>query len=148
MAHERGYEAAGEHAVFVDTGAYVGLSVIRDSHHDEAVALFERLGRAQIHLVTTNFVVVETHALILARSGRDLAASVLSWIDASPPLKIRVSEDDERRAREIITRYRDKGFTLTDATSFAVMERLDINRAVAFDRHFARYGFHLVGAAP
>lgn len=29
----------------------------------------------------------------------------------------------------------------TDATSFAVMERLGLDRALAFDRHFTQYGF-------
>ena len=30
---------------------------------------------------------------------------------------------------------------MTDAISFAVMERLHITRAFTFDRHFAQYGF-------
>jgi predicted nucleic acid-binding protein len=30
---------------------------------------------------------------------------------------------------------------MTDAISFAVMERLHITRVFAFDRHFAQYGF-------
>jgi predicted nucleic acid-binding protein len=100
--------------------------------------------RDRVRLVTTNFVVAETHALILARSGRDLAANILQWIDESPTVKIRVNEADELRAREIIRHFRDKAFTLTDATSFAVMERLGIDRAVAFDRHFRQYGFQMV----
>jgi uncharacterized protein len=49
-----------------------------------------------------------------------------------------------RRGREIIYRYGDKDFTLTDATSFAVMERLAITRAFSFDHHFSQYGFTIL----
>jgi predicted nucleic acid-binding protein len=59
---------------------------------------------------------------------------------------IRVDEEDERRAREIIFRYDDKDFSLTNATSFAVMERAGISMAFTFDRHFAQYGFTVLGA--
>lgn len=96
-------------------------------------------------LVTTNFVLAETHALVLARRNRFLAARVLAEIDASPTLVVRAEEGDERRAREIIERYADKAFSLTDAISFAVMERLRIGVALTFDRHFAQYGFAVLG---
>ena len=48
------------------------------------------------------------------------------------------------RAREIIRQYEDKSFSLTDATSFAVMERLRISYAFTFDRNFAQYGFTIL----
>ena len=54
---------------------------------------------------------------------------------------IRSRASDEERAREIIYQYDDKDFSMTDAISFAVMERLRIARAFTFDRHFAQYGF-------
>ena len=44
------------------------------------------------------------------------------------------------RALEIIERYQDKEFSLTDATSFAVMERLGIEAAFAFDADFRQFG--------
>ncbi|SHF68103.1 PIN domain-containing protein [Desulfofundulus australicus DSM 11792] len=47
--------------------------------------------------------------------------------------------------REIIKKYRDKDFSFTDATSFAVMYRYGINLAFTFDRHFKQYGFETVG---
>jgi predicted nucleic acid-binding protein len=41
----------------------------------------------------------------------------------------------------------DKDFTLTDATSFAVMERLGITYAFTFDHPFTQYGFIALTAA-
>ena len=49
----------------------------------------------------------------------------------------------ESSAIELLKRYYDKSFSLTDATSFIVMERLGIKTAIAFDQHFAQYGFNL-----
>jgi len=54
---------------------------------------------------------------------------------------VRARAADEVRARHIIYQYDDKAFSMTDAISFAVMERLHITRAFTFDRHFAQYGF-------
>ncbi len=83
----------------------------------------------------------------MGRHGRDVAARVLRDIDASAGTTVvRVSARDERRAREIIERYDDKEFSLTDAISFAVMERLRIGSAFTFDRHFAQYGFAVLEA--
>jgi predicted nucleic acid-binding protein len=54
-----------------------------------------------------------------------------------------VSLADEEKAKDIIRRYTDKTFSYTDATSFAVMERLGAREAFAFDPHFQQYGLKL-----
>lgn len=40
-----------------------------------------------------------------------------------------------------IVTYQDKSFSLADATSFVVMERLRSRWAFSFDEHFTQYGF-------
>jgi uncharacterized protein len=57
-----------------------------------------------------------------------------------------VTPADVERAKAIIYQYDDRDFSLTDATSFAVMERLRIPTAFTFDRHFAQYGFTVLTA--
>jgi predicted nucleic acid-binding protein len=57
-----------------------------------------------------------------------------------------VTPADVRRAKAIIYQYTDKDFSLTDAISFAVMERLDIHLAFTFDRDFAQYGLTVLTA--
>ena len=39
----------------------------------------------------------------------------------------------------------DKTYSYTDATSFAVMERLGLKTAFAFDPHFRQHGFQVLG---
>ena len=40
----------------------------------------------------------------------------------------------------LLRAHDDKTYSLCDAMSFVVMERLSITDAIAFDRHFAEYG--------
>jgi predicted nucleic acid-binding protein len=126
--------------VFVDTGGFYALLNRRDEHHRDAVRLFRQAQREAWFLFTTNFVLAESHALILARMGRDMAWNFLSATIAGQTNIVRVEEGDERRARVIIEQYHDKAFSYCDALSFAVMERLDIQTAIAFDDHFRQYG--------
>ncbi len=131
--------------VFVDTSAYFAVANSRDRSHRLAATVVRRLADQRVRLFTTNFIVAETHALALSRLGRREAARVLAEIDISAVI-IRVSASDERRARDIINRYDDKDFSLTDAMSFAVMKRLGIPIAFAFDRDFTQYGFQVLSA--
>jgi len=86
----------------------------------------------------------ETHALFLARLGQLAATTFLREMLQSNTTVVRVRAADEERALTIIFQYQDKDFSLTDATSFAVMERLGITTAFPFDRHFAQYGFTIL----
>ena len=129
--------------VFVDTSAFYAALNRRDRFHPEAASLFERATVEEWRLVTSNFVLAETHALILTRMSRELATA---WLRNIPAMIARISRDDEQAALRIILDYRDKAFSYCDATSFAVITRLRIRSAMAFDRHFRQYGkFELLG---
>ncbi len=130
--------------VFVNTSAFVASSYHDDRHHNDAVALLERSVHEQFQLVTTNFVIAETHGVLLIRTGRNIAARFLEELRKSTTTIIRVSAQDEQRAQEIIVSYTDKDFSYTDCTSFVIMERLHIRLVFSFDQHFAQYGFELL----
>jgi uncharacterized protein len=132
--------------VFVDSSAWYALSDRGDANYQRAHAVATRLATGRRFLLTTNFVLAEAHALLLNRVGRAAAwAFALRVVNGDDVALVRVGEDDERRALDIVERYDDKDFSLTDATSFAVMERLGIPEAFTFDRHFRQYGFHGLG---
>ncbi len=106
-----------------------------------------RLTDERWQMYTTNVVVAELHALVLARRGREMAGQILMVIDRAPATTIvRVTEHDEREAHEIIRRYADKSFSLTDALSFAVMQRLRIPAAFTFDDDFRQFGVQILAA--
>ena len=54
---------------------------------------------------------------------------------------------DERRALAILRQYQDKMFSFTDATSFAVMERLNTQHAFSFDADFRQYGWIVLSSS-
>jgi uncharacterized protein len=126
--------------VIVDTSGFYAALNRRDAFHRDAVRLFRRARREHWFLFTTNFVLAESHALILARMGWDRAWSFLHALLTGSTNLIRADEADERRARATIEQYQDKEFSYCDAVSFAVMERLDLQEAIAFDDHFRQYG--------
>ena len=106
-----------------------------------------QLSIQQWRTFTTNFILAETHALLLNRLNRTVALRTLKAIEISGTIIERVSVADEQRAREILEQYDDKNFSLTDATSFAVMERLGITYAFTFDRNFTQYGLTVLTPA-
>ena len=127
--------------VLIDSAAYLALVNPRDAHHAAARATWQRLTSERWTAVTTNFVVAEAHALLIARAGRHVAVEFLRHFDRGATGIVRATGDDENRARQIVFRYEDKDFSLTDAISFAVMERLHIGVAFTYDAHFAQFGW-------
>jgi predicted nucleic acid-binding protein len=130
---------------FVDTSAFYALLDAEDPHHRKSVGLFSQLARSRIRLLTSNHVLFETYSLILGRLGRWMAQS---WLGKLRMHVERATVEDERRAVEIVFRFGDKEFSLVDASSFAIMERLGLRRAIAFDSHFRQYGRFVVLQAP
>lgn len=129
---------------FVDTSAYFAMTDPDDEHHVEAMAIAAALARRHQQLVTTNFVVAEAHGLVLNRVNRETAAKLVTEIEEGNTVVVRVAARDENRARVIIRQFIDKDYSLIDAMSFAVMERLRIPHAFTFDRHFEQFGFSSV----
>lgn len=130
-----------ERGPFVDTSAFLALVARNDSRHLQAVRLLDRLRVGRNLLYTTKYVVYESHAAVLADAGGGAARQFLLAMANSATRIMRVRGMDEARAREIIFKFADKEYSLCDATSFAVMERLGLRLAFTFDDHFTQHGF-------
>jgi predicted nucleic acid-binding protein len=90
----------------LDTSAYFALASSRESRHADAQRIADRLQAERWRLFTTNYVVAaKTHALLLIRVNRAVAAQFLDQIDRSPTTISRATRADEQRARSIITQY-------------------------------------------
>lgn len=129
-------------SIFVDTSAFFALADQTDQFHSLAVQYIESTDRL---LVTCNFVVHETITLLRMRLGHEPAVQfgrrLLS--EAAIPV-IRVTPADERRAWEIFRQHRDKRFSFVDCTSFAIMRRVGMRTAFAFDEDFRQFGNWIV----
>ncbi len=138
------FAGLAQRRAFIDTSGYFALADPGDTSASTAQIIAEKLVSERWVLYTSNFILAETHALLLIRRGRAVALRVIEETYQSPTTIERVSPADEARAREILRRYDDKNFSLTDATSFAIMERLGISYAFTFDRNFAQYGLNIL----
>lgn len=133
-----------ERRVFVDTSAYLALLARNDQYHEQASEILQVILGERSPQFSTNTVLIEAHALILSTLGIGAGQAFLRATGTAGTTIVRTRASDEERARQIIYRNDDKDFSMTDAISFAVMERLQITRAFAFDRHFAQYGFTIL----
>jgi predicted nucleic acid-binding protein len=130
-------------AVLADTSALFALLVATDDNHARAARAFERLADGKVPLVTTNYVLVESYALLARWVGiaavRRFRASMqplfdIVWVDAA------IHES----ALDLMLERPRSRISLVDAASFVVMRASGIEEAFAYDRHFQTAGFRLV----
>lgn len=127
--------------ILVDTSAVFAIIDRTDKNHVTAKGRLKTIKKLRLEPLLTNFIVAESHALLLTRMGGAIARQ---WLLSNAWRVESVIASDEQKARDLIRSHTDKDFSYTDASSFAVMERLGLDRAFAFDRHFKQYGFHLI----
>lgn len=127
-------------AIFVDTGAFYALADIGDRNHGAARSVFEVRGTAG-ELVTSDYVFVESWCLIRARLGRGAAMQYWDAMQSGVVKTYGVTSSDLANARAIAASWPDQDFSLIDCTSFALMERLKLDEALAFDSHFRVYRY-------
>ncbi len=129
--------------IFVDTSFWFAWVVGSDGNHDEATSLFRSVDEP---LVTSNLVLGETWTLLAGRIGQGAAAAFRSTAIRSRQLNvISVDEATDRDAWRWLERRDDRPYSYVDATSFALMRRHRIKRALTFDDDFTVVGFTIVG---
>lgn len=124
-------------SAFVDTSAFYAVTDVGDGAHARAKELLATGER----LLTTDHVLVETWLLINARGGQQAADAFWGSVRADSVAVEAALPADLEAAWTIGQTFADQSFSIVDRTSFAVMERLGVHRAVAFDDDFAVYRF-------
>ncbi len=126
--------------IFLDTSAFVALRDSRDINHVRAKDFLKEIKNMRTPLLTTNFIFDEVYTYF--SRFHEVAVEMGEYIRNSPGIILyhRVTAEDENRAWEIARSYRDKTFSFTDCTSFAVCENLQLKDVFVFDEHFRQYG--------
>lgn len=128
---------------FVDTSALYAVLDADDANHHHARPVWEELLASDALLVTTNYVLVETFALLRNRLG--LTAVRRFQEDVHPLLHVVWLEREAHEAGiEAVLVAKQRRLSLVDCTSFHAMRRRGLQRAFAFDRHFEDQGFTLL----
>jgi hypothetical protein len=124
--------------IFVDTGAWFARYVADDVDHVSAVEWFESVPDL---LLTTDYVVDELLTLLKTRGNAEIAFTVGAVFLAGSACRLEyVQTVDVARAWITFSTHRDKGWSFTDCVSRAVIERLGVKTACAFDEHFREFG--------
>jgi len=138
----------GHDALFIDTGAFIALAHRDDRHHSQAAAFFSALGPG-VKRLTTELVIAESYTWLRYKTGYLSAARFLDSVEGSVDegyLHVHYPDSAlDRRARQVLRRFRDQDLSYTDAVSLALLEDLPRNVAVfGFDHHFTLIGRTLV----
>ena len=132
-------------SVFVDTSAFLAVLDADDEEHENARAAWKQLITSGEVMICSNYVLVETFALMQRRLG--MAALRAFQENVCPLLDIEwVDESGHRSGVAAVLAASRRRLSLVDCVSFEVMRRLGITRAFTFDAHFEEQGFERVVA--
>jgi len=129
--------------VFFDTSAFLAILNKDDANHQSAKRFWKELVYSENILITNNYVLVESLALIQRRLGMEsvrvfqedvLPLINIEWIDKAV---------HEAGISGLLTASRKK-LSLVDCVSFEVMRNLGIRKVFAFDPHFEEQGFEVI----
>jgi predicted nucleic acid-binding protein len=128
--------------IFIDTGAWLGISLTDDHYHTLAEQTLAQLLKSGFRLVTTNHVVGETYTFLSRVCSSRIALIFIEKLKTSAALDYYfINEEMELAAFDWLRRYSDQPFSFVDATSFVTMKSLGLSKAFAFDKHFLTAGF-------
>jgi len=126
--------------VFIDTSAFYALMDRSDSYHEKAKKLWAFLLDKNVSFKTTNYIIIETLALIQSRLGFEAAhlysSDIIGLIDI-----LWVNEPRHSLAFELWLSLGRKKLSLVDCVSFITMRYYSMENVFGFDRHFDEQGF-------
>lgn len=125
-------------ATFVDTSIWYAAADESDTDQDLAQSI---LAQHVDSLVTSDHVLVELWNLVRIRSHHSVAHQAVSAIHASRTRVECTTDADLQAAETIRQQFDDQAFSLTDRTSWALMERLGITEALSLDDHYRIYRY-------
>ncbi|MCL5103333.1 MAG: PIN domain-containing protein [Armatimonadetes bacterium] len=132
-------------SVYIDTSAFLAIANSEDDKHKQAAGIWLRLIDDIEMVVTSNYTVVETTALLQSRHGIPalrrfaegiLPAVLIEWVDPtvhSAAMTMALSGSGKQ----------SPGFV--DCVSFEMIRRSGIAHVFAYDRHFHDRGFSILG---
>ena len=132
--------------ILIDTGAWYALTDPQERHHGRAVGVFGRSTKGEHgRMVTSDYILDETYTLIRMRLGIEPVKRLRGLLRQSSSIQVvRVSDTDFERSVDMMLAHEDKRWSLTDCTSFVLMQELEIGDAFTFDHNFAEAGFRVI----
>jgi predicted nucleic acid-binding protein len=128
---------------FIDTSAFYGILDRDDANHEKARDTWVELLAHETSLITTNYVLVESFALIQHRLG--IAAVRAFQADILPVVLVEwVTDAIHRAAVSALLAASKRDLSLVDCVSFEIMQGTGVKTVFAFDPHFSQQGFSCI----
>lgn len=128
--------------VFADTAYWVALIHPRDQLHGRAREASAALAGGRI--VTSDWVLIELLNAFAERGPRlrFVVSIAVTALKANPTVMV-VPQTPESftGAFDLYCERTDKGWSLTDCSSFLIMRQYGIDAALTYDNHFEQAGF-------
>ncbi len=127
--------------VFADTGYWIALSNDGDEWHGKAENVTAQLG---IFKIVTSQMVLAEYLNFMGGHGqlRSRAVSVIEKLVENPGVEIVAQSSDQfDSAVSLYSSRLDKIWSLTDCSTFVLMEQMHIVEALAHDHNFEQAGF-------
>jgi len=128
---------------FVDTSGIYAAMDAADERHAAARRAWVDLLQGGANLHTTNYILIETVALLQSRIGMDSVRAFTT--DILPLVNVHwVDEALHLSAYQALLLSGRRRLSLVDCVSFEAMRRLHLTDVFCFDMHFAEQGFRVL----
>lgn len=130
---------------FIDTSFWIAFLNKGDQFHKEAEDYFT-VALETYRIQTSNFIIYETITFInCSLKNHQLALDFLDRIEEAQTLGqlyiLKVADGIQEEALSLFRKIEHKDLSFVDCTSFNLMKKEGIARALTFDAHFEQMGF-------
>lgn len=130
-------------SILVDTSAFLAILNKEDPNNASATELLASFVEDGEELFCTNYILVESYALIQRRLGMDAIRDFQKEILPSIKIVWLGLEEHKHIVARLISDNR-RNLSFVDCSSFETLERLGIKSVFTFDRHFREQGFDVI----
>lgn len=131
-------------SLFVDTSGWASLFIHSQTYYPQAEQYFRLALQQKQKIYTTNYVIAELVALLNSplRISRSRVFEIVDAIKSVNYVEVvHIDEATDALAWTLCKSRRDKAWSLVDCSSFVVMQKLGIQKALTTDQHFDQASF-------
>ena len=130
-------------SIFIDTSAFIALMDSDDEFHSAAANLFKEVVESDEKFFTSNYVLLETIFLLQREIGvpavNDFRKLMLPLV-----IVIWVNEKINNDCLNNLIAAEKRKISLTDYSSFYILDSFKIGSVFTFDKHFEEKGYQIL----